>query len=1100
VLETDDGDLPGVSDSSPDLSANRRAALRALLERAGAAAGRAQPAGRATAVSFSQERLWVLDQIRPRNPAWNVPTAFRLRGRLRPDLLQAALDEVVRRHDVLRACFASTGGTLEQLVAPSMALPVQRHDLSGLPPAEREAEARRLVAALTGQPFDLDARPLARVALVRLAADEHVLLLVLHHIISDGWSLGVLYEELAAVYGALLESRPSPLPDLPMQYADYAAAQREEAQDSWMDDEASFWRQHLAGAPLALDLPADRVRPAMVDFTGGNLVLGLDEGLSERIRRLSRECRASPFMTLLAAFALLLGRLAGQDDVLVGAPVAGRTQVEHEQLIGCFTTNVVLRVRLDGRPTFRELVGRARTAALTAYEHAELPFERIVDELQPPRDMSRPPVCQVLLNYGVPDSTPGLAGLTATPYVVETATAKFDLTLYVHDRAGISLTANYASELFTEARIEELLRQFAHLLDQAAEAPDRPADELSLVTDAGRHALPDPRAWLDATWRGSVPALLQAHAAAAPDAPAVAGALTYGELADRAARLAGGLAAAGVGRGDVVCVHAARDPALVVALAGVLWAGAAFAILDPAYPAARLAEQAAACRPAAWIELAGALPGALEAPAAAARCRLRLDGAAPASGRAPLPDLGPDDVAYVAFTSGSTGRPRAVLGRHGPLTHFLPWLRDRFGLGPDDRFSMLSGLAHDPLHRDVFTPLGLGAAICCPPPDAITAGLLPAWLGAAGVTVAHLTPALGQVATEPAPGAVAGGLPALRLAFFVGDVLTRRDVARLRRLAPDVTVVNYYGSTETQRAVGFHVVDPDQHARAHQVLPLGRGIDDVQLLVLDPAGRQAGCGELGEVHVRSPHLAAGYLDDAALTAERFVVNPFTGDPDDRLYRTGDLGRHLPDGEVEPAGRADRQVKVLGNRVELGEVEAELGRHPAVGEAAVSLREGRLVAHVALLEPVDDRTLRTALRERLPDFMVPAAIVRVEALPLTPNGKLDVARLPAPEAPAATDAAQPPADELEAALAATWRAELGVQRVIDRRESLFDLGASSLDVIRVHGRLQERFGAALSVVDLFRHPSLAELAAHLREAPPPSRGRRSGHGPEGGSLG
>ncbi|HSR25785.1 MAG TPA: condensation domain-containing protein, partial [Candidatus Eisenbacteria bacterium] len=517
-----------MSDSLPDLSTDRRAALRALLQRAGAPAAPPGPAGRATGVSFSQERLWVLDQLQPRNPAWNVLTAYRLRGQLDVDRLQAAVDEVVRRHDVLRASFGVAGGRLLQLVAPSLAVPVERHDLTGLPPAERQAEARRRLVRAAGEPFALDSPPLLRVVLARLDDDEHLLLLVLHHIVADGWSLGVLYGELASRYAG------RKLPDLPLQYAGYAAEQREEMGGLWVEREASFWRQHLAGASLVLELPADRVRPALIGFAGGNRGLELDLDLGERLGRLSRACRASPFMTLLAAFGLLVGRLAGQDDVLIGAPVAGRTRVEHEPLIGCFTTNVVLRLRLDGSPSFRELVGRARAAALAAYEHAELPFERIVDELRPPRDMSRSSIFQVFLNYGVPPAPPELAGLTATPYDVSNNTAKFDLTLYVSQRGTrISLIANYAADLFGPARMEELLRQFVHLLSQAADDPDREAGRLTLVTDAGRHALPDPRAPLDASWRGSVPELLQSHAAASPDAWAVAGALRYGELAER---------------------------------------------------------------------------------------------------------------------------------------------------------------------------------------------------------------------------------------------------------------------------------------------------------------------------------------------------------------------------------------------------------------------------------------------------------------------------------------------------------------------------------------------------------------------------------------
>jgi len=426
-------------------------------------------------------------------------------------------------------------------------------------------------------------------------------------------------------------------------------------------------------------------------------------------------------------------------------------------------------------------------------------------------------------------------------------------------------------------------------------------------------------------------------------------------------------------------------------------------------------------------------------------------------------------------------------------SHFVPWLAARFGLGPGDRYSMLSGLAHDPLHRDVFTPLCTGAAVCCPPPGTIAAGALPTWLDAAGVTVAHLTPALGQVVSEPAEGVPAGCLPGLRLAFFVGDVLTRRDVARLRELAPAVTVVNYYGSTETQRAVGHHVVRDDPRTGGREVIPLGRGGEGVQLLVLTAAADLAGVGERGEVHVRSPHLARSYVDDEALTAERFLVSPFTGMPEDRMYRTGDLGRYLPDGDVEPLGRADRQVKVLGHRVELGEIEAVLGRHPAVREAVVTpprAGDGRVVAYVVVSAPVEDADLRRFLRERLPEHMVPAAFVRLPALPLTPNGKVDVRALPPPARPDAAGAA--PASELERQVADVWCEVLGRPGVgVD--DTFFDLGGSSLGLVRVQARLERRLGRRISVLDLVRHPTVRALAGFLApdgaNAMPVDRGLR-----------
>jgi amino acid adenylation domain-containing protein len=553
----------------------------------------------------------------------------------------------------------------------------------------------------------------------------------------------------------------------------------------------------------------------------------------------------------------------------------------------------------------------------------------------------------------------------------------------------------------------------------------------------------------------------------------------------------------------VVAILGHRSARLVWAVLGALKAGAAFTILDPAHPPARLADTLRLARPRGFVALAaaGPVPAAVEELLAelapASRFAIPAAGVADGDPTAGCPEaptgvaVGPDDVAYLSFTSGSTGVPKGILGRHGPLSHFVPWQERRFGFTPDDRYSMLSGLAHDPLQRDMFTPLQTGAAVVAPDPaDVPVPGRLAAWLRDARITVAHLTPAMGQILCELAPGEPAPAAAGLRWAFFVGDVLTRRDVARLRALAPDVTVINYYGSTETQRSVGYHVVRTGSGAGdaadlAKQSLPLGRGIEDVQLLVVNPAGQLAGIGEVGEILVRGPHLAAGYLGDPEGTAARFTANPLSALPGDRVYRTGDLGRYLPDGEVEFAGRADVQVKVRGFRIEPGEIEALLGCHRAVLECVVVARdhaasgEKRLIGYAVLAEPATPAELRNFLKERLPDYMVPAAFVILERLPVNPNGKVDRRALPEPaDEPRGSDFAAPQT-EIERSLAVILREVLGVEKM-GRHDNFFELGGNSLQLVKVHARVQETFGVDLQVVQLFTHPTVAALAGFLSQ--------------------
>ncbi|MBW3654991.1 MAG: amino acid adenylation domain-containing protein, partial [Gemmatimonadetes bacterium] len=1043
------------------------------------------------------------DQLEPGSAAYNLPAVVRLRGRLDADALRWSLDEVVRRHEALRTVFREVDGAPAQVMVPAAGLALPELDLRPLDADARSAALGRHVRDEAARPFDLAAGPLMRAALLWLDGEEAVLLVTMHHIVSDGWSMRVLVREVAALYEARVTNQPSPLADMAVQYADYAAWQRAWLAGAVLEERLAYWRARLAGAPPVLELPTDYPRPAVQGRRGERTAMVLPRPLVDALQALSRQEGATLFMTLLAAFKALLARQAGQDDVVVGTPVANRTRTEAEGLIGFFVNTLALRTDLSGAPSFRELLARVRETTLGAYVNQDVPFERVLEELRPERTLSHAPVFQVFFNLmNLEEHEVQLPGLTLEPVLEEAdAHSKFDLTLYAQPHAdGMSLTLVYDACLFGEARMAEMLAQYRMLLEQAAGEPEAAIPSFSLVSDGARAQLPDPALPLDDGWMGSVPAVFAARAAEAPERLAAEDAAerwTYGELDARSNQLARFLAGGGVQAGDVVAVYGHRSASLVWALMGILKAGAAFVVLDPSYPPARLQQYLRGSEPRAWlrVEAAGEPPVELEPSLPA--CRLTLPGRAAAEAAGllaewpaePLPvEIGPDSLAYLSFTSGTTGVPKAVMGRHGSLTHFVPWLVETFGLHAGDRFSMLSGIAHDPLQRDVFTPLQLGAAVCAPPEAALEVpGGLARWMRDAEVSVAHLTPSMGKVITDLPAGAEAERVPSLRLAYFVGEALTRGEVSRLRALAPNVRVVNYYGSTETQRAVAWFdaVADEAGAAGAREVIPLGRGIRDVQLLVLNGAGALAGVGEVGEIHVRSPHVALGYRGDAELTEQRFLPAPFAASPGDRMYRTGDLGRYRPDGVVEPLGRADQQVKVRGFRVELGEIEALLASHPAVREAVVAAREDmpgerRLVAYVVAApgcEALDAAGLRAYLRERVPEHMVPAAFVALDALPLTPNAKVDRRALPTPPEVDGGAAGAAPLSATEEIVAGIFADVLGMERV-GAHEDFFALGGHSLLATRVATRARAAFGTELPLRVFFQSPTPAGLAEWL----------------------
>ncbi|HEX6287652.1 MAG TPA: amino acid adenylation domain-containing protein, partial [Herpetosiphonaceae bacterium] len=993
--------------------------------------------------------------------------------------------------------------------------------------------------------------------LLRLAAAEYILLLTLHHSIADGWSVGVLSREVAAAYAAV---RAGHLPDqtpLPVQYADYARWQRQ-----WLAGPAGarlrrYWQRQLDQAPMILDLPTDRPRPSVQTFDGASVARTLPVDLTAAVERLSQQTGVTVFMTLLAAFATVLSRASRQDDLLIGAPSANRTHAATQELIGCFVNTLALRVQLAGDPRFRELLQRVRATCLGAYAHQDLPFEHLVEALHPERDPSRNPLVQVMLNmHNFEQAGLKLPGITSEIETLPEPDAKFDLSLYAKESSGVlRLELVYNRDLFEHGTVEALLDQIGCLLAQAVAQPEARIGSLSLVTPSMAALLPDPSQPLCADWYGAVHEWFARQAEQTPERIALQDrrdVWSYAALHSASNRLAHCLREQGVGEQASVAIYGQRSAALVWAMLAVLKAGAAFTILDPGYPAARLIAtlRAAAPRAVLQLEAAGDIPDELAAFLSEQPEIARLVVPAQAdrdhafgayADTMPALSVAPDDRAYIAFTSGSTGMPKGIVGSHRPLTHFLRWYADTFRLSADDRFSMLSGLAHDPLLRDIFTPLCLGATLCIPDPDDLHApSRLLRWLHDEAITVTHITPALAQMLSDEFETCADPlDLPAQRLLCFGGDTLTMRDLARAQRWAGNATYVNFYGATETPQAMGCFIVPPERLAADPQAarVPVGCGIDGVQLLVLNAAGQVAGVGEIGEIWVRTPYLALGYLDDADLTRQRFAVNPWTGADDDRLYRTGDLGRYLADGTLQCLGRVDQQIKIRGFRVEPGEIEAVLAQHPAVQAAAVQPWEDqppagghpekRLVAYVVEQQNKGTKEqrgeeqrspsptggpsghgeggchagcharrapgmapglgagltsdLRTYLKDRLPDYMVPSAFVFLDALPLTPNGKLDRKALPAPAAleDEATDSDMPrtPTEEL---VAGVWRDVLGLGR-IGRQQNFFALGGHSLLATQVLSRIRTLFQIELPLRALFERPTVAGLSEALDRA-------------------
>jgi amino acid adenylation domain-containing protein len=1045
------------------------------------------PRDGASGLSFAQQRLWFLDQLEPGNSIYNLSAAVRLTGQLNPCALQKSLNEIIRRHESLRTTFIVTDTEPMQVIAPELALALPIIDLCEIAEAEREAKVTHLALEEARRSFDLTRGPLLRASLLRLHHAQHVLLFTMHHIISDGWSMGLLVREVAALYSAFSLEKPAPLPELPIQYADFAHWQHQWLQGPRLEDQLAYWKEQLRGPLPVLALPTDRVRPAVQSFRGARRSIQIGAEMSQGLKGLSQRLGATLFMTMLGAFQTLLMRYSGQEEIVVGTPIANRTRGEVEGLIGFFVNTLVLRVEVSGGASFTELVERVKEVSLGAYAHQELPFEKLVEELEPERSLSHTPLFQVMFSMqNAPAQTLQLPHLTVKTLEMETGTAKFDLVLDIQEtEQGLIAALEYNTDLFDAGTIERMLGHFRNLLQGIVVNPEQRLLDLPLLADEERQQLL--ARWNDT--RSAYPKnlcvqqLFAAQAARSPDAIAItcgAEQLTYRELNERANQLAHYLRGLGVGPEALVGVLLERSIEMVVALLGVLKAGGAYVPLDPTYPSARLSRMLADAgvkvllTERAETEKPGnhnahvVHPG--EAQAAIAR----------RSKENPVLNSTAENLAYVIYTSGTTGQPKGVEIQHSGLVNLINWHQRIYQITAADRATQLAGLEFDAAVWELWPHLTAGASIHLPDEETrASVSHLAEWLAEEALTVCFLPTPLAELILEE-PGLDGS---ALRLLLTGGDKLHRRPNPAMPFL-----FVNHYGPTENT------VVTTSAHVSAGATAsaaapPIGRPIANAEVYLLDSNFQPVPVGVSGELYIGGDSLARGYRRHPELTAEKFIPHPFSAEPGARLYRSGDLARYLPDGQLEFLGRVDQQVKIRGFRIELGEIETALSEHAAVRECIVMAREDapghkQLVAYVVASASANPSTdeLRGFLRGRLPAYMIPAAFVMRAEMPLTPNGKVDRRALPAPEQVCTELAAAyvAPRNPIEEKLAAMWAGVIGVERV-GIHDNFFELGGHSLLATRIISAARKAFEVEIPVRNIFETPTVASFAQAIEQS-------------------
>lgn len=1046
--------------------------------------------GEPAPLSYNQQGLWVLDQLMPGTSLYHTPMAVRLTGALDVDALRNALNSIVARHDALRTSFMTLDGTPSQVVAAVVTLELPLSDLSSELEAEREAAAQRILQHEARKPFDLSQGPLIRSLLVRLGEQEHILLVTMHHIVTDGWSVGIFQRELSALYEAAQNGEPANLPELPIQYPDYSSWQRRWFAGELYESQLSYWKKQFEPLPPALELPADHSRPnaqAYRAFRGNHHTICLPTQLTADLKALSQRQGATLFMTLLAAYEILLHRYCGEDDIVVGTPMAGRQMAETENLIGLFINTLPLRTNLGGDPSFREVLSRVKETALGAYAHQDLPFERLVKELQPERALARNPLFQVMFVLQSEEILPmKLPGLVTRHFRVGNTMANFDLTLDVVERDG-QLVCLFESnaDLFESDTIARLMGHFQTLLEGIVANPEQKIADLPLLTESERRQLLVE--WNDTKTvypdQESIQELFAQQVSKTPDAIALIcedRQVTYRELNSRANQLAHFLKKRGVRADTRVGVCVQRSPELITALLAILKAGAAYVPLDPEYPQARLEFMLKDAQAPLLITESGLTQNL---PANAAEIVLLEDLPAQValeSTNDPEIETTADSLAYVMYTSGSTGKPKGVAVTHRNVVRLVK-NTNYASFAADEVFLQSATISFDASTFEVWGSLLNGARLALMPPGCASLGELGKAIRRFKVTTLWLTAGLFHLMVDNHLDDLIG----VRQLLAGGDVLSVPHVQKVLAELKGCRLINGYGPTEnTTFTCCYSITDP---ASLKGSVPIGRPISNTTVYILDRSMNPVAIGLPGELYIGGDGVARGYLDRPELNAERFVPDRFSKAPGARLYRTGDLVRYRPNGEIEFIGRIDNQVKVRGFRIELGEIESALAEHPSVSEAVVVARKDNgdkhlaayLVAPAGVTPSID--AIREFLKGKLPDHMVPSVFVVLESLPLSPTGKVDRNALPATNGakPSALKDFAPPADELELKLTRIWEKVLGV-RSISVNDNFFELGGHSLLAVRLFAQIEKSFGRDLPLATLFQAPTVKQLARVLRE--------------------
>ncbi len=1046
--------------------------------------------------SFAQQRLWFLDQLEPNSPLYNIYKVVRLKGVLDTKVLEKALNEIVRRHEALRTTFTTKDGSPAQVITESATVVVPVIDISSLKEAEREIESRRLATEEVRRHFDLSVDLMLRATLLRIGDEDYVFVFVLHHIASDGWSIGLLMRELTILYQAFLSGTSSPLPELPIQYADFALWQREWLQGEVLDNQLAYWKRQLDDAPALLELPADRPRSSVQTFVGAQAFLTLSEDLTRQLKALSQQEHVTLFMILLAAFKTFLHRYTNQNDIAIGSPIAGRTRIEVEPLIGLFVNTLVLRTDLSGNPTFRELLLRVRETALGAFAHQDVPFEKLVEELQPERNLSYTPFFQTMFALqNAPKQNLELPGVTQSHIDIESVAAKFDIVFFMTEKAStLHGRLEYNTDLFDARTIERMLHHFQVLLHGIVANPDRRLSELPLLIDAERQRLVVE--WNDTKTdyprARSIQELFEAQVERTPDAIAVVferERLTYHELNRRANQLAHRLQQSGVKPGILVGICVERDLALIVGMLGILKAGGAYLPLDPTFPREHLAfmlEDTQTHLVVVQEILKASLPEHItrividadkEKFDAQSEANLNVEAKA-------------EDLAYVMYTSGSTGKPKGIAIGHRAVVR-LVCETNYVQLGASDKIAQIANASFDAATFEIWGALLNGAKLVLMKKDvALSPRDFAQHLREHEITVMFLTTALFNQLVATVPEAFGS----IKTLLFGGEAVDPKYVDALLKSSPPSRLLHVYGPTENTTFTSWYLV-PDRLDETAAV-PIGRPIANTQIYVLDSHHQPVPIGVAGELYIGGDGLAKGYVNRPELTAERFIPNPFSSEPPARLYKTGDRVRYAPDGNLEFLGRFDRQVKVRGFRIELEEIEALLNAHTLVRESVVMMREDepgekRLIAYVvprtdtnAAAQPTTETQisgddLRDYMKLRLPDYMIPAAFIILDSLPLTPNGKVNHRALPVPELTrnARESAFVAPRDPFEQQLTDIWEQVLGVSP-ISVYDNFFALGGHSLLAVRMVSMIENVCGKKLPLAELFADATIAHVAHFL----------------------